>query len=98
MQQLRIAQSDTLPNILSESAKVRTMIPVTLERTHRLMLQADDLVKETNVIIKEANHLSQEAAKGAVTGTVEGIVTAPLELLKSTAKKLTNTEEEPSNE
>ena len=63
-----------VPKILNEVKKTREAIPTALDRADRLVVSA--------------RKAGKEASKGAVTGMLTGIITAPFEMVGSLGKKV----------
>lgn len=67
-------RQQTVPSLLSEVKAVRLMLPKTL--------------KEMDDIVEKAKNVGEEAAEGAVQGTVKEIFTAPLNLIDDAEKDI----------
>lgn len=89
-----------IPQILEESAAIRTLVPKVLgemkevrEAMVPILAESAALRAELPAIIRGAKGVSKNvgagAAQGAVEGTVKGIVGAPFEVLKQGADLIT---------
>jgi len=98
---------ETIPSILNESKAVRNSIPPILNEIKSTRETIPSILNESKAIRKELpieitkvekitqniNALSQQAASGAVQGTLRGIFDIPRNVIEGTGEKLLGTSE-----
>ncbi len=87
--EVKQAQNETIPSILKETKAIRTqVVPPVLAESKEIRLMAPELIKEANQLVNNAERVGREASVGAVEGTVEGILSTPVNLIKKVADKV----------
>lgn len=72
-------RTTTIPELLRESAEIRKLIPQVMKSGH-------SIIKEANIITKEAKQMSEKAGSGLITG----IIKAPFSMVYSIGSSFTN--------
>lgn len=82
-------RQQTVPSLLSEVKAVRSQtIPPLLNEVKAVRLMLPKTLKEMDDIVEKAKNVGEEAAEGAVQGTVKEIFTAPLNLIDDAEKDI----------
>lgn len=88
LQEVKLTR-ESVPSILNESEQIRKSIPPILDEVKAVRLDIPDHLARTEKITDNIAKLSNQAASGAVKGTVKGVLSLPYELLKTTTEKVT---------
>ena len=83
----------TIPPILQESQEIRKSIPPILNESKAIRKDVPIQLEKVQKITKDIEKISKDAAKGAVSGTVRGIIGLPKDLVDKTTDTLTGGEE-----
>ncbi len=84
---------ETIGPILKESKNIRASIPPILEESKAIRKDVPIQLQKVEKITKDIEKISKNAAKGAVSGTVRGIIGLPKDLVEKTADTLIGNEE-----
>ena len=83
----------SVPLILEESKNIRESIPPILNESKAIRKDIPIHLDKVDKITKNIDKISKEAARGAVSGTVRGIIDLPKDIVKKTAETLIGEEE-----
>lgn len=80
--------TNTIPSILKESQEIRKSIPPILKESQNLRKEIPPELNKVEHITKNIQQISNDAASGAVTGTIGGVLSLPKNLIKKTTNIL----------
>ena len=83
----------SIPPILEESQEIRKSIPPILNESKAIRTDVPIQLEKVQKITKDIEKISKDAASGAVSGTVRGIIGLPKDLVEKTADTLRGEEE-----
>lgn len=81
--------NDQLPAILAEVERANDAVPQVLAQAEALRQEAPQLLGDAGALIDKAATVPRQAAQGAVSGTVKGVLDLPFAVLRSTTRATT---------
>lgn len=76
LKEVNALRQNTIPDVLKETTSIRKMLPTTLQ--------------DMNALADKAKSVSENATEGAIDGTLKSLVKAPITLIKSAGKEVTD--------
>ena len=80
-----------------EMEKTRPLVPQVLDQVEKTRNAMPGIMDRAEDLISQAKTAGREASKGAVTGVLTGIVTAPFDIIGNVGKKVIGAGEEEDN-
>lgn len=78
--------NDQVPAVLVEVDRINDMVPALLAESGAIRREAPQLLDDADALLDKAATVSQEAAEGAVKGSVKGVLELPFVALRKTRR------------